>query len=204
MHLEGGITRGGWRRQENKIHAQTDLSLKPNFRAIAPASRTPHSPLQPHQPQSLNSHLPPLRQQDYYLPSIFPPLPHSINMAEAPPNPLISTARASDTSPLIQLHPLVLLTISDYLTRHTLRQQNGPVAGAILGQQNGHEITMEVAFEAKLTQNEAGQAVLDDAWFHDRLEQCEYTYYSLSHFFPIQSPLFFTLQLSIHLDAQQR
>lgn len=30
---------------------------------------------------------------------------------------------------------------------------------------------MEVAFEAKLTQNEAGQAVLDDAWFHDRLEQ---------------------------------
>ena len=126
-------------------------------------------------------------------------------MAEAPPNPLISTARASDTSPLIQLHPLVLLTISDYLTRHTLRQQNGPVAGAILGQQNGHEITMEVAFEAKLTQNEAGQAVLDDAWFHDRLEQCEYTYYSLSHFSPIQSPLNFALQLSIPLvDAQQR
>ncbi|OCL05188.1 hypothetical protein AOQ84DRAFT_366826, partial [Glonium stellatum] len=92
-------------------------------------------------------------------------------MAEAPPNPLISTARASDTSPLIQLHPLVLLTISDYITRHTLRQQSGPVAGAILGQQNGHEITMEVAFEAKLTQNEAGQVVLDDTWFQDRLEQ---------------------------------
>lgn len=109
-------------------------------------------------------------------------------MAEAPPNPLISTARASDTSPLIQLHPLVLLTISDYLTRHTLRQQNGPVAGAILGQQNGHEITMEVAFEAKLTQNEAGQVVLDDAWFHDRLEQCLYTYYSQS-FFPNPVPL---------------
>jgi len=46
---------------------------------------------------------------------------------------------------------------------------------------------MEVAFEAKLTQNEAGQAVLDDAWFHDRLEQCEYTYCSLSRF-PQSSP----------------
>ena len=194
MHPEDGITRCGWREvffassvaPREKSHAQTDLSLKPNFRAIAPASRTPHHHFNLTN-LNLNSQLPPLRQQDHYLPSIFSPPPDSVNMAEAPPNPLISTARASDTSPLIQLHPLVLLTISDYLTRHTLRRQNGPVAGAILGQQNGHEITMEVAFEAKLTQNEAGQVVLDDAWFHDRLEQCEHTYYSLSRFSPIQS-----------------
>ncbi|KAF2270144.1 hypothetical protein CC78DRAFT_452155 [Lojkania enalia] len=90
-------------------------------------------------------------------------------MAESS-NPLLSTARASDTSPTIQLHPLVLLTISDTITRHTLRQQKGPVAGAILGQQNGQEITMEVAFQAKLKQTDAGEVVLDDEWFNKRLD----------------------------------
>ncbi|KAF2806186.1 uncharacterized protein BDZ99DRAFT_465840, partial [Mytilinidion resinicola] len=92
-------------------------------------------------------------------------------MATGPLNPLLSTARASDTSPVVQLHPLVLLTITDSLTRHTLRRLPGPVVGAILGQQNGQEITMEVAFQAKLNQNDAGQAVLDDVWFASRLEQ---------------------------------
>ncbi|KAF2180707.1 hypothetical protein K469DRAFT_591706 [Zopfia rhizophila CBS 207.26] len=91
-------------------------------------------------------------------------------MAEDASNPLISTARASDTSPTIQLHPLVLLTISDCITRHTLRQQQGPVVGAILGQQNGQEITMEVAFQAKLKENEVGEVVLDDPWFSKRLD----------------------------------
>lgn len=88
-------------------------------------------------------------------------------------NPLLSTARASDTSPTVQLHPLVLLTISDIITRHTLRQQKGPVAGAILGQQNGQEITMEVAFQAKLQQNDEGEVVLDDEWFNKRLDDCK-------------------------------
>ncbi|OCK75701.1 hypothetical protein K432DRAFT_361636 [Lepidopterella palustris CBS 459.81] len=92
-------------------------------------------------------------------------------MAESPVNPLLSTARASDTSPIVQLHPLVLLTITDYITRHTLQQLKGPVVGAIIGQQNGQEITMEVAFEAKLLQNEAGEVILDDVWFDKRLEE---------------------------------
>ncbi|ORY15152.1 hypothetical protein BCR34DRAFT_533319 [Clohesyomyces aquaticus] len=91
-------------------------------------------------------------------------------MATTSVNPLISTARASDTSPAVQLHPLVLLTISDSITRHTLRQQKGPVAGAILGQQNGQEITMEVAFQAKLKGNDEGEIVLDDEWFSKRLD----------------------------------
>lgn len=95
-------------------------------------------------------------------------------MAEASANPLLSTARASDTSPAVQLHPLVLLTISDCITRHTLRQESGPVVGAILGQQNGQEITMEVAFQAKLKTNEEGEVVLDDEWFSKRVEDCEY------------------------------
>lgn len=98
-------------------------------------------------------------------------------MAEAPQNPLISTARASDSSPTVQLHPLVLLTISDCITRHTLRQQTGPVVGAIIGQQNGQEITMEVAFQAKLKANDAGDVVLDEEWFNKRIEDCKYTRY---------------------------
>ncbi|OJD36060.1 cop9 signalosome subunit 6 [Diplodia corticola] len=92
-------------------------------------------------------------------------------MADTEENPLLSSTRASDTSPQVQLHPLVLLTVSDYITRHTLRQQSGPVVGAIIGQQNGREITMEVAFEAKLLADDDGEVRIDDAWFGERLEQ---------------------------------
>lgn len=97
-------------------------------------------------------------------------------MAAGSQNPLVSSTRASDTSPTVQLHPLVLLTITDIITRHTLRQQEGPVVGAIIGQQNGHEVTMEVAFQAKLVSNEQGDVVLDDEWFMKRLDDCEFQY----------------------------
>ncbi|KAK7538339.1 uncharacterized protein J3D65DRAFT_621693 [Phyllosticta citribraziliensis] len=99
-------------------------------------------------------------------------------MTEGSENPLISTTRASDTSPHVQLHPLVLLTVSDYITRHTLRQQSGPVVGAIIGQQNGREITMEVAFECKLIPGEDGEARIDHDWFCTRLEQYKTVYKS--------------------------
>jgi hypothetical protein len=95
-------------------------------------------------------------------------------MAGDSQNPLVSNTRASDTSPTVQLHPLVLLTITDCITRHTLRQQDGPIVGAILGLQNGHEVTMEVAFQAKLVSNEQGDVVLDDEWFMKRLDDCTY------------------------------
>ncbi|KAF1939660.1 hypothetical protein EJ02DRAFT_446052 [Clathrospora elynae] len=91
-------------------------------------------------------------------------------MRETSQNPLVSTARASDASPTVQLHPLVLLTISDCITRHTLRQQTGPVVGAILGAQDGQNITMEVAFQARLKSNEHGEVALDDDWFSKRIE----------------------------------
>ncbi|KAJ4983219.1 cop9 signalosome subunit 6 [Stagonosporopsis vannaccii] len=91
-------------------------------------------------------------------------------MADTTGNPLLSTSRASDTSPVVQLHPLVLLTISDCISRHTLRQQPGPVVGAILGAQNGQEVTMEVAFQAKLNASADAQVTLDDEWFSKRLE----------------------------------
>lgn len=97
----------------------------------------------------------------------------SHKMADPTPNSLLSTARPSDTSPQVQLHPLALLTISDYITRHTLRQLNGPIVGAILGQQNGREVTMEVAFECPLKTGQGSGVQLDDEWFEKRLEQCE-------------------------------
>lgn len=97
-------------------------------------------------------------------------------MVETTENPLLSASRASDTSPVVQLHPLVLLTISDCISRHTLRQQPGPVVGAILGAQNGHEVTMEVAFQAKLKSSDDGEVTLDDEWFNKRLEDCRFTH----------------------------
>lgn len=88
-------------------------------------------------------------------------------------NPLISTQKSSDTSLQVALHPLVLLTISDYITRHTLRQQTGPIVGALLGQQNGREITIEHAFDCLLTGVE-DEILLNQAWFEDRLQQSSY------------------------------
>ncbi len=93
--------------------------------------------------------------------------------ADAELNPLISTQKSSDTSLQVALHPLVLLTISDYITRHTLRQQQGPVVGALLGEQNGREITIEHAFDCLLTEVE-DEIVLNQAWFEDRLQQSSY------------------------------
>lgn len=85
-------------------------------------------------------------------------------------NPLLSAQKSSDSGLQVALHPLVLLTISDYITRHTLRQQKGPVVGALLGQQNGREITIEHAFECLLQETEDG-VILAPAWFDSRLQQ---------------------------------
>ncbi|SMR48709.1 unnamed protein product [Zymoseptoria tritici ST99CH_1E4] len=86
----------------------------------------------------------------------------------ATPNPLVISGKP-DTSLSVQLHPLVLLTISDYITRHTLRQQNGPIVGAVIGQQNGRSFTLEHAFECKVSAQD-GEVKLDQEWFSDRIE----------------------------------
>lgn len=85
-------------------------------------------------------------------------------------NPLLSSQKSSDSGLQAVLHPLVLLTISDYITRHTLREQTGVIAGALLGQQNGREITIEHAFECA-TNIQDGNVMLDAAWFSQRLDQ---------------------------------
>ena len=47
-----------------------------------------------------------------------------------------------------------------------------------MGQQNGQEITMEVAFQAKLKVDQSGEAVLDDEWFSKRIEDCKFPKFS--------------------------
>ena len=86
-------------------------------------------------------------------------------------NPLVSTNKASDSGLRILLHPLVLLTISDYITRHTLRRSSGPIVGALIGQQNGRKISLEHAFEAQVMQGNNGDMILHEAWFGARLQQ---------------------------------
>ncbi|TGJ81804.1 hypothetical protein E0Z10_g6963 [Xylaria hypoxylon] len=91
-------------------------------------------------------------------------------MELATENPLLSTQKASDSGLQAILHPLVLLTISDYITRHTLRQQPGPIVGALIGQQNGREVTIEHAFECATKTND-DKVTLDADWFGQRLGQ---------------------------------
>jgi COP9 signalosome complex subunit 6 len=89
-------------------------------------------------------------------------------------NPLLSTQKSTDSGLQAALHPLVLLTISDYITRHSLRGLQGPVVGALLGQQNGREITIEHAFECATVARD-GHVALEPAWFATRLDQSKTT-----------------------------
>lgn len=84
-------------------------------------------------------------------------------------NPLVIGGRP-DTSLNVQLHPLVLLTISDYITRHTVRQQQGLALGAVIGQQNGRNFTLEHAYECRLVDCASDNVTLDGEWFIERLE----------------------------------
>lgn len=84
---------------------------------------------------------------------------------------LLSSHPTSDSGLQIALHPLVLLTISDYITRHTLRKLPRPIVGALLGQQSGRSITLEHAFECETLIADRDQVLLHDAWFKDRLQQ---------------------------------
>ncbi|KAL4870564.1 hypothetical protein BDV12DRAFT_165828 [Aspergillus spectabilis] len=79
--------------------------------------------------------------------------------------------KSSDSGLHLQLHPLVLLTISDHITRHAARSQQGPIIGALLGQHNGRAITVEHAFECSVIEGPDGEAQLPNEWFVDRVKQ---------------------------------
>lgn len=116
------------------------------------------------QHQNLNQFAPPSRVHPVITKEL-----KKMASSESSSNPLVTT-RAPDATLSVQLHPLVLLTISDYITRHTLRSQDGPVLGAIIGQSNGRISTLEHAFECKVVEKDS-EVVLDEEWFQQRLEQ---------------------------------
>ncbi|GKZ18600.1 hypothetical protein AbraIFM66951_007619 [Aspergillus brasiliensis] len=86
------------------------------------------------------------------------------------PESLLSP-KNSDSGLHIQLHPLILLTISDHITRHAARSQQGPIVGALLGQQNGREITLEHAFECIVNEGANGELQIPQDWFVERVKQ---------------------------------
>lgn len=89
------------------------------------------------------------------------------------PTQLLVSQKSSDSGLHIQLHPLVLLTISDHITRHAARQQQGPIIGALLGQQNGREVTLEHTFDCPVTAGPDDEVLLPKSWFEERVKQCQ-------------------------------
>lgn len=85
---------------------------------------------------------------------------------------LLVSSKPSDSNLAVALHPLILLTVSDQITRARLRGFKGPIVGAILGQHKGREITAEFAFPCKVVENTLGQWVLDQEWMERRIQQC--------------------------------
>ncbi len=92
-------------------------------------------------------------------------------MAEPSSNPFVSS-KPSESGLTVSLHPLVLLTVSDQVTRQSVRKQKTPVAGALLGQQRGREITAEHAFPVALVGAE-GRWQFNYEWMETRIQQCE-------------------------------
>ncbi|KAL7269703.1 hypothetical protein RUND412_007618 [Rhizina undulata] len=88
-------------------------------------------------------------------------------MTHPRPSPLISS-HPSTSGLQIALHPLALLTISDYITRHTLRNGTGPIIGALLGTQEGREISIESAYEV-LVNMKGDEVKIDPEWFENKL-----------------------------------
>ncbi|KAH0155437.1 hypothetical protein KCU67_g8710, partial [Aureobasidium melanogenum] len=93
----------------------------------------------------------------------FPLLLH-LTLVETASNSLLFGS-TSDSSLAVQLHPLVILTTSDYTTCHHMRSQQGSIVGAIIGWQS-----MEQAFQCK-TKEQGDKVLIDEEWFTERLEQ---------------------------------
>ena len=96
-----------------------------------------------------------------------------VEMAES--NELVSEQRSPDGLKVV-MHPMVLLSISDYMTRHTMRNQPGPVVGALLGSLDGRELHLVQVFDMKLILPKDDEGVkLDLEWLAERVSQCELT-----------------------------
>lgn len=86
-------------------------------------------------------------------------------------NTTLLSSKVSDSGLQAHLHPLVLLTVSDLIAVRALRREEGPVVGAIFGQQKGREISLEHATACQVIQADDGSVKLHDVWFKDRVQQ---------------------------------
>jgi COP9 signalosome complex subunit 6 len=93
-------------------------------------------------------------------------------MVQAQENPLVSD-KPSDSGTTVSIHPLVLLTASDQITRHRVRAESQPIVGVLLGQQKGRELTVEHAFAAALGTSEDGKYNFNQDWLETRTQQCK-------------------------------
>ncbi|KAK6336127.1 hypothetical protein TWF696_001694 [Orbilia brochopaga] len=132
-----------------------------------------------------------------------------------PPHPLISS-HPSTSGLKISLHPLALLTISDYVSRHTLRNIKGPIVGALLGSQNGREISIEHAYELRLidlpvedgkmdTDTDGEDNIrVDETWFLQKLKQFKDVHPTLDFIghFSYLPPAPNNLPRQLHLNIQ--
>ena len=80
--------------------------------------------------------------------------------------------KSSDSNITVSLHPLIILTLSDQITRSKIRSLPGPIVGAILGQQKGRDITAEHGFPCNLQETKSGQWELNGEWMDTRIQQC--------------------------------
>lgn len=90
-------------------------------------------------------------------------------------HPQLLSQHPSTSGLQIALHPLALLTISDYITRHTLRELPGAIVGALLGSQSGREIAIEHAYEV-LVEPVPDAIIIDKIWFETKLRLCAWLF----------------------------
>ena len=81
-------------------------------------------------------------------------------------------ASTKEGGAIFQLHPLVLVSISDHITR--IRSQGGPetrVVGCLLGLQSARTVEITNAFELKSSM-QGGALVIDKEYMQLKQEQC--------------------------------
>eukprot|EP01066_Platyproteum_vivax_P021638 Platyproteum_vivax@DN984_c0_g1_i1.p1 len=70
----------------------------------------------------------------------------------------------------VNVHPLVIINISDHHTRHSVEKREGRIIGALIGQVDGRKLDIHNSFELDVSIVEDTET-LDDEFFKTRLGQ---------------------------------
>lgn len=97
----------------------------------------------------------------------------SSSQKSSPQKKQVMAASGSSGSVTVQLHPLVIMNISEHWTR--IRAQEGralQVIGALIGKQAGRSIEVMNSFELLYAQNgDTGEIVIDSEYYYTKEEQ---------------------------------